>query len=98
MRVKGTLEYYRHIFMEDGLNAMIQAVTEILTETDSPLTSRRLDNWIKAILYGANKDGIVRHQPPQPDMFDWGRGREGQDKFKFEKRVFESWIRGRNKK
>jgi hypothetical protein len=93
MRVKGTLEYYRHVFMTDGIHEMISEVTRIMREAGNEITPKRLDNFIQAILYGTDEKGELNVRPPQPDFEDI---KNNYGKFKFEKRVHELWIRQRN--
>lgn len=91
---QGTVEYYRSIFMTDGLHEMITEITNIMKEAGKPITPLRLDNFIKAVLYGCDNDGTVRVRPPQPDFNDI---KSDYGKFKFEKRVHELWIKQRNR-
>ena len=97
MSHKGTLEWYRFIFMNEGLREMIAAISDIMKESNNPASPERLDKFIKGILYGANPDGTVRTRPPEPNMNDLGKGHEGQDKYKFESKVWKLWIAQRNK-
>lgn len=90
---KGTLEYYRSIFMADGLREMVSELTAIMREAGNEIVPNRLDNFIKAILYGCNSDGTVRIRPPEPNFEDI---KNNYSKFKFEKKVFETWVSLRN--
>jgi hypothetical protein len=97
MRVKGTLEYYRHIFMTEGIHEMISEITRIMREAGNEITPKRLDTFIQAVLYGTDEKGELNVRPCEPDMHDLGRGREGQDRFKFQQRVRQLYVRQRNR-
>jgi hypothetical protein len=97
MSVKGTIEYYHHIFMEEGIHAMISEITSVMKEAGNPITPERLDGFIKAVLYGADENGEANVRPPQPDMFLLGKGRVGQDLYNFQSRVWSLYVKQRNK-
>lgn len=89
MAVKGTLEYYRHIYLVDGLHEMINSIEEVLTEAGREPRPERLSKWVKAVMYGSGSDGIVRSQPVSPtpqDMVD------NPEKHEFEKRVYNKYV------
>lgn len=89
MAVKGTLEYYRHIYLTEGLHAMINSIEEVLTEAGREPTPERLSKWVKAVMYGPGKDGIVRGKPipPNPqDMLD------NPEKHEFEKQIYKKYV------
>ncbi|OEC87860.1 MULTISPECIES: hypothetical protein [Methanobacterium] len=90
----GTIDYYRSVFMTEGLREMITEITGVMKEAGNPVTPQRLDSFIKAILYGANPDGSVRNRPPQPDFTDI---KNNYSRFKFQQKVHEMWIRKRNR-
>jgi len=92
-----TIEYFQHIFMDQGFDSMVRAIEELMVEAGDPVTSERVNMFIQAVLYGYNLDGTVRSRPCQPDMFDLGRGRSGQDLFKFQSRVWSLYVKQRNR-
>lgn len=95
--IRGTVEYYRHVFMDGGIHELISEITSVMKEAGNPVTPERLDLFIKAVLYGYNFDGTGRSRPCQPDMFDLGRGREGQDKYKWDSLVYGLYVKQRNR-
>jgi hypothetical protein len=79
-----TIEFFRHVFMDQGFNQMVSEIKKLLQEAGNPISSERLNNWIRAILYGSNPDGTIRTRPPQPDLNDI---KNDYSKFKFESKV-----------
>lgn len=89
MVAEGTLEWYRQIYMNEGLMAMIKTVSNVMKEAGRKPTLARVNKFVAAILYGSNTNGTIRHQPPQPDPNDITKN---YGKYKFEKKVFGCWV------
>lgn len=90
MATEGTLEGYRQIYMNEGLKAMIDVLISTMKQGKRPPTPARLNRFINAILYGANTNGTIRHQPPQPNPNEITTD---YDKYKFEKKVYGCWVK-----
>jgi hypothetical protein len=86
-----TLEYFRHTYLEDGMKGLVSEIRKLHQKSDLEITNKNINQWIKAVLYGANKDGGVRDRPPAPDPNDLNGGHAGQDKYRFEKVIFRIW-------
>jgi hypothetical protein len=92
-----TIEYFQRLFMNEGFDSMVTAIKELMNEAGNPVTSKRVNMFIQAVLYGYNSDGTARVRPPQPDMFLLGKGRVGQDLYNFQSRVWSLYVKQRNK-
>lgn len=90
---RGTIDYYRSVFMVEGLREMISEITAVMREAGNPITPQRLDKFIQGVLYGCNSDGSVRNQPPQENFEDL---KDHYDRFKFQQKVRQLWVRQRN--
>lgn len=86
---KGTVEWFRQIYMHDGLGAMIEDIKELLEKTGLELTDGRMDKFIQGILYGSNSKGIINQKPPVPNPFDMT---EHPEKYDFQKSVYTQWV------
>jgi hypothetical protein len=82
---KGTVEWYRHIYMNEGLNSMIEELTKQFK--NSPKI--KINNFIQAILYGYGPDGKANDKPPKPNPDDIVND---YDNYKFQERVYGKWI------
>ncbi|MEN6554701.1 MAG: hypothetical protein ABFC34_17645 [Methanobacterium sp.] len=89
MAVKGTLEYYRGVYMVDGLDVMVQKIRETLNEAGVTITAKRLNQYIQGVFYGCSVDGAIRGKPPAPNPFDMT---QNQDKYDFEENIYKRWI------
>mgnify|MGYP000906733101 CR=1 FL=1 len=86
---KGTVEWFRQIYMHDGLGAMVEEIKELLEKTDLELTNERMDKFIQGILYGSNSQGVINQKPSPPNPFDMT---EHPELYDFQSRVYKDWV------
>ncbi len=82
---KGTVEWYRHIYMNDGLKIMIEELTKQFKKAGK----EKINNMIQGILYGYTAEGKPNERPPSPNPGDIVND---YDKYKFQERVYARWI------
>lgn len=82
---KGTVEYYRRVYMEDGLKIMI----EELEKQFKNVGKNKLSGFVQAILYGYGSEGKLNECPPSPNPDDIT---EDYKRYKFQERVYARWI------
>lgn len=91
---EGTLEYYRSIYMTDGLRAMVEELKRILELGDKPVTPESVNGFLKAILYGGDDTGKVRLNPPIPNINDLT---DNYERYRFEKIIYGIWVGNKTK-
>jgi hypothetical protein len=82
---KKTVEWYRAVYMADGMNAMILELLKQFPDRDKD----KINSFIKAIMYGVDVDGKPNDKPLIPNSGDIVGN---YDKHRFEQRVYARWI------
>lgn len=90
MAHKGTVEWFRHIYMNDGFMEMVQAIEDLFNETRDGPNAERMDKFIQGILYGSNNQGVMNEKPPAPNPHDMVDHPELYD---FQNKVYTQWVR-----
>jgi len=85
----GTLEHYRHLYMTQGFKVMVIELEKLYCTTQKG----RLQEFIQAILYGVDKNGVPNDKPEPPNPRDM---LTAYDQYRFMELVYHNYQKSRS--